>query len=127
MEDSPDKPDGQAIDIYYKKTRHHRTSYVDGVWIGITPQLEVQLAFFKDLQPMPDYVTHAVLPEGGLGAERARVTQKGIVREVEVTLVMSGDTLENVINLTQQFLEKLKTHQASIEALAQATEAGGGQ
>lgn len=125
MGDSEEKAGGQTIDIYYKKTRHHRTSYVDGVWVGVTPQLELQLAFFKDLQPIPDYVTHNVLPGGSLGTERARVAQKGFVREVEVTLVMSAETLESVIGLTQQFLDQLKAHRSALEAKQATTEGVG--
>lgn len=113
MGDSQVNINGQTIDIYYKKARNHRTIQADGAWAGITPQLEVQVAFFKDLRPMPDFVTHLITPGEGLGAEVSRVEQKGMVREVEVTMVMSADTLESVIKLMQQSLEHLKNIKAA--------------
>lgn len=111
MDSSDPKP--PTLDIYYKKTRNHRTIYVDGVWVGISPHLELQLAFFKDLIPIPDYVTHS-LPGGDmLGPEVARVAQKGMVRETEVTIVMSAATVEQVINIMQQFVEQIRQVQAA--------------
>lgn len=107
MADSNPTKDAKTIDIYYKKTRNHRTIYATGAWAGVTPQGELQLAFFKDLSPMPDYVTHDI--NGAvLGPEISRVAQVGMVRETEATIVLSPETAENVIGLMQTFLNRLK-------------------
>jgi hypothetical protein len=99
----------EQIRFIYQKARHHRTFHADGAWAGITPQLEVQFAFFNDLRPMPDEVTHAVTEEGALGVEIGRQHDpQNIIRETNVTVVMNTAALRNTIELLTNMANQIE-------------------
>lgn len=99
------------IRFVYEKARHHRTFRADGAWAGVSPGGEVQFAFFNDLRPMPDWVSHAVAPDGTLGEELEREHHvEKVVREANVTVVMDKEK-------TNQFIELLKKMVAQLEKI----------
>jgi len=102
----------ERISFIYQKARHHRTFHADGVWAGITPQLEVQFAFFNDLRPMPDMVTHAVTDQGVLGEEISREKQNPdvLLREANVTVVMNKEAVKNTIQLLERMVKDIEDH-----------------
>lgn len=104
-EDSLKKID--EVRFVYRKARHHRTFHADGIWAAVTPQLEVQFAFFNNLQPMPLEVVHKVLSDATLGEEIKREREQEIVREVDATVVMNKDTMIAAIELLQRMLAQI--------------------
>lgn len=104
----PERP--SEVRFIYQKARHHRTLHADGAWAGITPQMEVQFAFFNDLRPMPDEVIHAITADGSVGPEVSRVHQPlNIVRETDVTVVMNIAVMRNVLNLLTTMVEQIES------------------
>src|SRR5215210_675675 len=87
----------ERVRFVYQKARHHRTFHADGVWAGITPQLEIQFAFFNDLKPMPDEVIHRLKDDGSLGEEVSRDMQQSVTREVNVTVVMNKEAVKQML------------------------------
>ena len=67
--------------------------------------MELQIAFFKNLAPSPEYVRQAVTPDGGFGEELEKVVKKGISREYEATVVMNREVAKVVIDLLRKTLE----------------------
>lgn len=104
-----DKPDLTQIPIYYERSRHYRTINADGVQVGITPRASVQLMFFIETKPTPEYVVHKVTPEGALGDEIERVEKKGIIRETQMSVVMTEATIIQVIDLLQKMVKQLES------------------
>jgi hypothetical protein len=101
-------PKPEKIRFVYEKSRHHRSFHADGAWASTTPQGEVQISFFNDLRPMPNYTVHAVDDTGNLGAEVSREIQEfDVTRELNVTIVMNADTIKQVIALLGGVLARL--------------------
>lgn len=109
MSEEDKKPKPEQVRFIYRKARHHRTFHADGAWGGITPQLEVQFAFFNDLRPMPDEVTHAVTAEGVLGQEIAREHEpQNVIRETNVTVVMNTAVVRELIKLLDHLAKQIE-------------------
>ena len=104
--EQPPKPSGE-IDLYYRKAPDHRNVHADGVWAGVTPQLDVQMAFFAELQPMPDRIRHKVVG-GTLGPEVAKDVELGVIRETQVTVRLNVITAVQMINLLKGIIDNLK-------------------
>lgn len=81
----------QAITFHHIKSNFFRVIHADGVWGGVTPHLQIQMAFFSERLPIPEIVKHTITPDGQLGKEVVadRVTREGVVREIEASVVVS--------------------------------------
>lgn len=107
MADEPKKI--EQVRFIYQKARHHRTFHADGAWAGITPQSEIQVAFFNDLKPMPDEVVHAVTEEGHLGVEISRKhDQEDVIREANVTVVMNKNSVRLLMALLDNMAKQIE-------------------
>lgn len=88
--------DTPVVRFHYIKSNAYRVVHADGVVGGPTPSGLVHVSFFSERLPIPTVVDHAVSDIGGgrgtLGNEIAREGKKGVVREVEVGVVMTLDT-----------------------------------
>ena len=62
--DETQKPD--SVDIFYDRSPQFRIIHPGGAWAAITPDAEVQVLFFTNLTPSPEYVRQ-ILSEGTLG------------------------------------------------------------
>jgi hypothetical protein len=100
----------------YQKARHHRTLHADGAWAGVTPLLEVQFALFNNLRTMPNEVTHLVTDEGGVGEEVSSDTPQSVLREVDITIVVSKDTAKALITVLGQMVKQIEDHIKSVGA-----------
>src|SRR5207248_10544933 len=108
MDDKTPKAEGPTeIDIYYQKAQDHRTLSCDGSWAGLTPQMNIQVAFFTELQPMPIRTRHKVV-HGALGQEVLRDVQAGIIRETAVTVVLEPLVAIQVVQLLTEMIRKLR-------------------
>ena len=102
-----DKNPIDRIRFIYKKTRHHRTFHADGLWAGITPQLEVQIAFFNNLRPMPQDVTHAVVKGELVGEGMETPGEQHVIREVDATVVLNREAVRGAIGLLERMLKQI--------------------
>lgn len=102
----PDVPSDQGqqalapkqISFHYLKSSSFRTIHVDGAHGGVTPRGDaIHLSLFSERFPIPVQVTNE-LEHGQVGNELSRVSREGIVREVEVSAIMSIETAEKVAN-----------------------------
>ena len=97
----------QEIDIYYKKSPDHRILKIDGAWFAITPQLDIQVALYNDLHPVPSRIRHKVTPEGQLSPEEiSSDVESGIDRQVMATLVMNPVVAMQVVNLLNRMIKQ---------------------
>ncbi len=109
------------LGIHYLRSRHYRTIHADGAQFGITPQAHIQFTLFSDQKAMPEFVMHKITPEGKLGEVIEEVVKNGVVREVEINVVMSPVAAAS-------FVEVMKTQLKQIEELlARQPEAGSPQ
>jgi hypothetical protein len=102
---SPSAGPPKSVDIFYEKAVEHQTIYSDGVWAGITPSLELQIVFFKNLSPVPEYIRQEITPDGKLGSEIESAMKKGMIREYEATIVLNRETAKLMIELLEKTLK----------------------
>jgi hypothetical protein len=85
MSASPTKLSFQHI-----KSNSFRILHADGATGGLTPRGQILVAFYNERLPIPESVTHHLGPDGVLGDEiiEERKTKAGIIREVEIGVMM---------------------------------------
>jgi hypothetical protein len=103
-EDSNIKENPTEIRFVYKKARHHRTMHANGAWCGLTPQAEIQVAFYNDLRSMPMTVTHEVEQGPTLGPGTEVFEAVGFLREVDVTVVMNVAIAKATVEILSQMI-----------------------
>ena len=100
-----------SIDFHYIKSNSFRVVHGDGVWGGTTPRGYIAMSFFSERSPIPTKLTHEVSPSG-LGEETDRESREGIIREVEVEVLVDLDTAKSLIPWLEghiRALEQLQT------------------
>jgi|GEM_PF-3629016 len=95
-EKTDQKPD--TVDIFYDKSPQYRTIHPGGAWAAITPDAEIELLFFTNLTPAPEYVRQRI-SDGKLGEQTDKIMKKGIAREYEVGILLSKGLAEELIKL----------------------------
>jgi len=80
----------QKIKFFYIKSNYYRVIHVEGAHGGITPRGNIFAALFNDRAPIPQATVQSVTSSGSLGPEihEERTQKEGIVREVEVGVMM---------------------------------------
>jgi hypothetical protein len=119
-EETKSAPKPDTVDIFYDKSPQFRTIHAGGAWASVTPELEVQVVFFTNLAPMPEFVRQRV-SENGLGEEVDKIVKKGISREYEVSVVVNKAVAEQLVELItrvmgqlpQEILPKAKVSESS--------------
>jgi len=101
------------------KSNYFRVVYAEGAWGGVTPKGDISFALYNERHALPQ-VTRLELKEvpGGLQAaapEEILERKEGVVREVEVQVVMN---LGSAISFHEWLGQKIKEGQ---EALGVAT------
>lgn len=89
--------------FHYIKSNYFRVVYATGVQGGISPKGDIEIAFFNERNPIPERLVHVIEKPTGLGEEDVNIgaeipeekaSKEGIVREVEVQVVMNRATAE---------------------------------
>jgi len=103
------------------KSNFFRVVHADGVWGGLTPQLNIAMGFFSEQGALPQQIVHEITPEGNVGPEvpDERVTRNAIAREVEVSVVLS-------IEAARYVLRWLEERISQAEAVREAAKEGAG-
>lgn len=104
--DSPqDNP--KTIVMHYLKSPMFRTVHADGIFGGVTPHQNIHMSFWNERAAIPQIIEHEIKPDGTLGPEimEARIGKKGIVREVDVDVVLD---LATAISLREWLDDKIK-------------------
>lgn len=95
--------------FHFVKSSQFRVVHADGAWGGITPQGLISLAAYSERFPIPTTVDHKVDPDGKLGAEVRRTGRDGVLREVEVDLLMSVEVAESFVEFLSRHIKLAKT------------------
>lgn len=98
------------VNFYYQKSNLFRVIHADGAWGGLTPDLQVFFSLFNSGPAMPQMMGYELRPEGTLEDIPAMAVSKdGIVREVEVGIVMSPENVKALIAFLEGRLRTLET------------------
>lgn len=118
-----DKPAGanrapETIGFHYLKSSLYRTVHADGAYGGMTPRGLIDVSFYSERRPIPNYLVHSITPAGALGPEirDERISKSGVIRELEVGVIFD-------LASAKSFLEWFK---AQVDELERATQEGKG-
>jgi hypothetical protein len=84
------------VTLHYIKGQHFRAVHVDGAIGGITPRGLLHVAIYSERPAIPQMMVHELDAAGNLGAPVEVVSKPGIVRELEIDLLMGRDTLASL-------------------------------
>lgn len=79
----------KRVRFHYLKSQLWRVVHVDGAIGGITPRGMIHAAIYNERPAIPQVTEQEVSPEGVLGAQTLSEGKEGVVRELDVDLVMS--------------------------------------
>ena len=115
MSDAEKADTPQTVTFHHLKSDFHRVIHVDGAFGGPTPSGLLHMAVFSNRLPIPKSVTHSLEEGGTIGDEIERDSRQGVVREIEVGLVMTPAT---ALALAKWLVEKAAVASASVEKMA---------
>ena len=97
------------LKLHFIKANHFRVVHGDGVWGGTTPQGNITMGFFSDRPPFPQQIALEVSSDNIVGPEiqSDRIVKDGVLREMEVAVVISRSTAEFLVGWLNQNIESL--------------------
>ncbi len=111
-------PFPERVQFHYIKSRFFRVIHVDGAIGTVTPNGHIHCAIYSERPAIPQASEHDVSPEGGL-SEGVPTGKEGIVREMDVDLIMNRRSAINLRDWLSRQIEQL-------EKLAVSSDAEGG-
>lgn len=118
--DSPLSEKPRRVTFDYIKSNHFRVIHANGAWGGLTILGEIHMALYSERNAIPQQAVYELGSESGLGPEieAERVQRPAIVREVEVSVMMSVDLARSLITWLQ---DKVEAHDRAVKQPEEAT------
>jgi hypothetical protein len=102
----PSGPGIGPVAVHYIKSTDFRVIHVDGAIGSITPRGLIHAGLFSERMPIPQLQVHNIEQDGSLSPPTGQETKPGIVREVEVGLLLDRAAAESLrIWLGQQIAD----------------------
>jgi hypothetical protein len=92
----PDNVPPSAVKFHYIKGNFFRVIHADGAIGGLTPNHGIFLSLFSERGAIPQVIEQAINADGSLGGEKVRVGKEGLVREIEVGIMLSGASAKRI-------------------------------
>ena len=95
-----------SVTFHYLKSAQYRVTHIDGAIGGLTPTGFVHMSMFSERFSIPKEQIISINEKGGLGDLKQETTMGGVVRELEVSALMSIDVAKSLMEwLTRQIAE----------------------
>jgi hypothetical protein len=107
----PDNQSSGALKFHYIKGNSFRVIHADGAIGGITPNRGVFLSLFSERGAIPKLIEVAINADGSLGEEVARRAKDGIVREVEIGVVLDARAAKGIADWLYSQVEILNARE----------------
>ncbi len=104
----------ESIECHYLKSNFFRVVHGDGTYGGITPQGKIHMAFFSERNAIPQKVVYQI-ENGSLGSEIDREGKVGLVREVEVDVVLDSTKAKALHVWLGKWLEKAEREDGEVK------------
>jgi hypothetical protein len=85
-----------TVKFHLIKGNFFRVIHADGAIGGITPSGEIFLSLFSERGAIPQLIEQAINADGSLGEEIKKSGKDGIVREIEVGVVLSAKAAKGI-------------------------------
>ena len=97
-----------SIKFHYIKGNFFRVVHADGAIGGLTPSRQIFISLFNERAAIPKVIEMKLSPDGTLGEEISREGKDGLVRELEMGIILSGHAAEHLLVILQESLKALK-------------------
>jgi hypothetical protein len=97
--------------FHYIKSSLFRVIHSEGAIGGLTPSREIFLSLFNERAALPQLIEFEILPEGKLGKEINREGKDGIVREMEIGVLMDATAAKNLADFLLSQVKLLEESQ----------------
>lgn len=106
-----------SVTFHYIKSSDFRTVHVDGAIGGLTTKGFLHFSVYNERAAIPQETTHNILPNGLLGDEipDQRKSKEGIVRQMEIDLIMNEETARELSNWLNQALDDFEERKKIID------------
>lgn len=105
----------QVMKFHFIKSNFFRVVHADGVWGGVAGRGDIHISFFSERPPLPKVSSVEISPDGTFKESNIE-TKSGVIREVEVDVVMNLDTARVFHTwLSQKIADSEKLEQAITE------------
>lgn len=121
-EDSETLP--KEIAFHYVKSSQFRVIHGDGFVGSVTPRGLIHFAIFSERPAIPQVVVHEVEPTGRVGKTKEQLGRGGIVRELEVDVMIDEAGARAFRDWLARRLEELET--AKLEMAKRARDEASG-
>ena len=98
----------ENFDFHFIKSNSFRVVHCDGVWGGTTPRGYITMSVYSERSPLPQKTTHQVLDHGLIGQETGKEGKEGIIREVDVEVIMDLSMAESLVTWLEGHIKFLK-------------------
>jgi hypothetical protein len=109
---SAGKPPSGEIAFHYIKSNQFRVIYGDGAIGGPSPDAQnIHFAIYNERMPIPRLVVNTIA-DGKITGEVNKEARQGVVREVEVDVIMSLDDAETLSKWLAKTVSNLRSQLA---------------
>ena len=108
-------PPPKRIEFHYVKSNYFRVIHADGAYGGVTSRGLIHLDIFSERSPIPQKTQHEITVNGKLGKEVEKQGKSGVVREVEIGVVMNLDNAKSLVEWLNDKIAILEKHRESKE------------
>lgn len=98
----------ENVKFNYLKSNYFRTVHMDGAIGNITPGGYIHMAIYSERPAIPREMVYKMNPDGTLGEinEKETIKREGIIREMEVDVMMGIGTAKSVIKWLEEQVQK---------------------
>ncbi len=101
-----------SVRMNYIKGNNFRVVHVDGAIGAITPRGLIHAALYSERLPIPRLMVHPIQDDGVLGPAIEREGLPGVVREIEISLMLDRATAESLREWLSERLADLDRYTA---------------
>lgn len=88
----------QRVRFNYIKSNFFRSVHVDGAFGGLSPNGNIHCSVFNERMPIPQTTDHTISEDGTVSSPTEFEGKTGIVREIDVDLVLSIPVARELID-----------------------------
>ena len=96
-----------SVQFHYIKSNSFRVVHTDGFIGSLTPSGYIHMASYSERPAIPQLITQR-LSESGLGETESTTGRDGIVREIDIDLVMSLDVARSMRDWINERIDELE-------------------
>lgn len=120
----PDTEMPSTLKFHFIKSNFFRVVHTDGAIGGLTPSRQIFISLYSERAAIPRVIEMTISPEGSLGDEISRVGKNGIVRELEMGIILNAHAAEQLIGALQESVKALKESKRESPETEEASTAG---